>query len=57
MRTGVFPGMASHFGSRSRIFARVCGAVSPWKTLAPVSASYRQQPKAQMSVRLSTALP
>ena len=54
---GVLSGKLSQPGSRSMILARVSVTVSATKGVLPVSASNKQQPKAQMSVRLSTSVP
>jgi len=50
-------GRRSQSGSVLRMAARVSERVSPGKAGRPVSISNKTQPKAQMSVRLSTALP
>ena len=54
---GVGVGSFVQSGSRSRITAIVSDVVSPPNARRPVSISYSTHPKAQMSVRLSTALP
>ena len=54
---GVAAGSADQSGSRSRIFAIESDIVSPANATRPVNISYSTQPKAQMSVRLSTASP
>ena len=54
---GVAAGSSEKSGSRSRIAAITSDDVSPSKARRPVSISYSTQPNAQMSVRLSTALP
>ena len=54
---GTDDGNALQSGSRSRIAAMVSVVVSPPKARRPVSISKSTQPNAQMSVRLSTALP
>ena len=54
---GVLSGNASQSGSDFTMAARVSVTVSPRKVFLQVSASYRQHPKAQISVRLSTAFP
>ena len=54
---GVVAGNACQSGSPFKIAASVSVTVSPSKTLFPVRHSYRMQPNAQMSARLSTALP
>ena len=54
---GVVPGSWLQSGSRSMIAATVSVTVSPGNARRPVSISYSTQPNAQMSVRLSTALP
>ena len=54
---GVCSGNAFQFGSRSMIAAMVSDSVSPLNAAWPISISYKTHPKAQMSVRLSTARP
>ena len=55
MERGVAAGSAAQSGSRCRIDAIVSDTVSPRNATRPVSISNSTQPKAQMSVRLSTA--
>ena len=57
MDAGVVAGSADQSGSRSRILAIESETVSPANAMRPVNISYRTQPKAQMSVRLSTGNP
>ena len=57
MLAGVCAGMAFQSGSRSSILAMVSETVSPRNADRAVNISYNTQPNAQMSVRLSTALP
>ena len=57
IRGGVSAGSASQSGSAVRIAARTSDAVSPAKGRCPESISKRTQPKAQMSVLLSTGFP
>ena len=55
MERGVVAGRVAQSGSRCRISAIVSDTVSPRNTRRPVSISKNTQPKAHMSVRLSTA--
>ena len=57
MPAGVGAGRTLQSGSCSRIAAIVSEAVSPGNAGRAVNISYNTQPNAQMSVRLSTALP
>ncbi len=54
---GVWSGSAAQSGSFDRTETSVSLTVSPSKARFPVSISYSTHPKAQTSVRLSTALP
>ena len=53
----MFGGRRSQSGSLSRMPAIVSETVSPRNAVFAVKASYKMHPNAQMSVRLSTALP
>ena len=57
MLSGVVAGKSAQSGSRSRIAAMWSETVSPGNAIWPVSISYKTQPNAQTSARLSTALP
>ena len=57
MLAGVSAGSACQSGSCFNTAAKVSEGVSPANDVWPVSISYNTQPKAQMSVRLSTACP
>jgi hypothetical protein len=54
---GVAAGSACQSGSRSTVAAMISPSVSPRNAVLPVSISYRTQPNAQMSVRVSTGFP
>ncbi len=54
---GVETGSVFHSGSSFSTAARISVVISPRNACLPVSSSYTRQPNAQMSVRLSTALP
>ena len=57
MAGGVDAESADQSGSRPRMAAMVSEIVSPANAFRPVIISYSRQPKAQMSVRLSTIFP
>ncbi len=50
-------GSSAQSGSRVNTVARMSDTVSPAKSWRPVSISHSTTPNAQMSARLSTALP
>jgi hypothetical protein len=57
MAGGVAAGNASQSGSPRKTAANVSDTSSPSKARLPVSVSYRTQPKAHTSLRLSASLP